>query len=150
MVLEYDIGVAKDVFTFLFPSRKPIDVKDIHGYLHSICLFFYANFNHADLDISFQTDDKFTTERKDKFSPFEQFGKAHQLTRIQTDYLKTLATGIDISTLSNTLNRSERTVESAISLIKKKLDIGSKQDLVHYLQLYYNKSIYEYFSPSTL
>lgn len=143
IALEYDIGVAKDVFTFLFLSNEEFDLRQLYFFFHEVCLYFYANVEEESLDVIWKIEGSQISGVK-LFSPFEEYGKRNDLTRIQSEYLKIFSTGMSVNTISNTLNRSLRTVESAISSIKNQLGIDSRNNLNHHLKLYYCNSVYRY------
>lgn len=146
IVLEYDLGVSKDVFSFTISSDADIHLDRIYHSFHQICLHFYRVFKPFDLKISLVLDElESRGEPSFKFSPFESLAKQFHLTSIQTTYLKLIGLGMDIPTISQTSNRSPRSVDKAISAIRNKFSLQSKNELNAYLNIHYNDSLRAYF-----
>ncbi|MCL9783895.1 hypothetical protein M9194_20960 [Vibrio sp. S4M6] len=151
IVLEYDLGVSKDVFSFTVSSSKAIKLDRIYHAFHQICLHFYQVFKPFDLKISLVLDERETWAGSSvKFSPFESLAKQFGLTSIQTTYLKMIGLGMDIPTISQTANRSPRSVDKALSAIRNKFSLQSKSELNAYLHIHYNDKLQDYFESIDL
>lgn len=146
IVLEYDLGVSKDVFSFTISSDTDIQLDRIYHSFHQVCLHFYRVFKPFDLKISLVLDELESKGKASfKFSPFESLAKQFHLTSIQTTYLKLIGLGMDIPTISQTSNRSPRSVDKALSAIRNKFSLQSKNELNAYLNIHYNDSLRAYF-----
>ncbi|CAH0540878.1 helix-turn-helix transcriptional regulator [Vibrio marisflavi] len=146
IVLEYDLGVSKDVFSFTISSDKDLHLDRIYHSFHQICLHFYRVFKPFDLKLSLVLDEWESPEDPPvKFSPFESLAKQFHLTAIQTTYLKLIGLGMDVPTISQTSNRSPRSVDKALSSIRNKFGLQSKNELTAYLNIHYNDGLREYF-----
>ena len=148
VVLEFDLGHAKDAFYFLFEDKHNSPISSYFNILHNLSLYFYKTFDHNELDVLFNLKSFGDIHRHKEvhgvFSPFEPLRERFSLTRTQVSYLKLIALEMDSKTISTITNRSIRTVEAAILELRRKFSVKSKSHLECYLKLHYIRQVNQY------
>ncbi|MCL9781733.1 hypothetical protein M9194_09875 [Vibrio sp. S4M6] len=154
IALDFELGRSKDSFYFLFEKDESKSLGSYYHLLHSLCLYFYKYFDQDKLELFFLSDlikgNKSNREDGQSFSPFDSLKSRYDLTSIQLDYVKLVALEMEAKTISKITNRSTRTVESAISELKRKFEVDTKSQLEGILKLHYTIEANKYLKEQGL
>ncbi|TNF65731.1 MAG: hypothetical protein EP298_11370 [Gammaproteobacteria bacterium] len=148
IIIEHDLGIAKDSFCFLIKlsDDKQIDnIVMLYNLLYKVILTFYKLYQPP-LTKIFPSYEITYNQRLEtpNYAPFSQIVLDFNLTANELNYIKLLTHNMNTNQIATLLSKSPRTVEKAIDRIKIKSSFSSKIELENYLQTHYLDYTYNY------